>query len=72
MNAKARIGSAAWFGSITPVLTGLVASAALAVDYGHKAPVFCSEGGGCDAVRQTVFSAVLGVPTPIVSPNEIS
>ena len=49
-----------------PVLAGLAASAALAVDYLHPPPVFCSEGGGCEAVRQTAFAAPLGVPTPIV------
>jgi uncharacterized membrane protein/predicted DsbA family dithiol-disulfide isomerase len=66
MDRKARIGIAALLASMTPVLAGLVASAMLAVDYLHPTPVFCSEGGGCDAVRQTVFASVLGVPTPIV------
>ena len=65
MKGTARIGTIGLLASIAPVLTGLAASAVLAVDYVHPAPVFCSEGGGCEAVRQTAFAAVLGVPTPI-------
>jgi uncharacterized membrane protein/predicted DsbA family dithiol-disulfide isomerase len=65
-SAKANLGALALLGSIAPVLTGLAASAVLTVDYLRPTPVFCSEGGGCEAVRQTAFAAVLGVPTPIV------
>ena len=36
----------------------------LLVDYLRPAPVFCAEGGGCDAVKHTVFAAPLGVPMP--------
>jgi uncharacterized membrane protein/predicted DsbA family dithiol-disulfide isomerase len=30
------------------------------------APVFCSEGGGCDALRQTAYAHPLGVPLPVL------
>jgi len=63
---SAPIGFWAALASLVPVLAGLGASAVLAVDYLQPAPVFCSEGGGCEAVRKTAFAAVLGVPTPIV------
>jgi predicted DsbA family dithiol-disulfide isomerase/uncharacterized membrane protein len=48
------------------VLAALVASAALFVDYLKPAPVFCEEGGGCGAVKQTIFAHVYGVPTPAI------
>jgi len=51
-------------GSLLPVLAGLVASAMLVVDYTRPAPVFCTEGGGCDALRHTAFAMPLGVPLP--------
>jgi uncharacterized membrane protein/predicted DsbA family dithiol-disulfide isomerase len=66
MRGKANIGAATLLASLAPVLTGLAASAALAVDYLQPRPVFCSEGGGCEALRQTVFAEVLWVPTPVV------
>ncbi len=66
MGGKAGVGVLARLASVVPVLAGLVASAILAVDYLHPTPLFCSEGGGCDAVRQTAYAAVLGVPTPLV------
>ena len=50
---------------LLPALTGLVASAILAVDYVRPAPVFCDPSGGCGALRQTVFASFLHVPTPI-------
>jgi uncharacterized membrane protein len=49
---------------VGPVLAGLTASAALLVDYVRPAPIFCAEGGGCDAVKHTVFASPLGVPMP--------
>ena len=52
--------------SLLPALAGLVASAMLVVDYLRPAPVFCSEGGGCDALKHTAFAMPLGVPLPIV------
>jgi len=50
--------------SVVPAIAGLAASAVLAIDYSRPTPVFCSEGGGCEAVRQTAFAAVFGIPTP--------
>ncbi|MBV9948371.1 MAG: hypothetical protein JOZ69_16085, partial [Myxococcales bacterium] len=68
MNGNANPGvrrGAWWLGaSLLPVLGGLAASAMLAVDYARPHPVFCAEAGGCEAVRQTVFAAPLGVPMP--------
>jgi uncharacterized membrane protein/predicted DsbA family dithiol-disulfide isomerase len=52
--------------SLVPVLTALVASAALFVDSQRVAPVFCAEGGGCDALRHTAVAAPLGIPLPVV------
>ncbi|HEX4446171.1 MAG TPA: vitamin K epoxide reductase family protein, partial [Polyangiaceae bacterium] len=63
--AKSSTNALAAIASLVPALAGLAASAILAVDYLQPAPVFCSEGGGCTAVRATVFAGVLGVPTPI-------
>jgi predicted DsbA family dithiol-disulfide isomerase/uncharacterized membrane protein len=51
---------------LAPVLTGLVASAALAVDYLRPAPVFCAADSGCAALKQTAFASFLGVPTPLL------
>ena len=48
------------------VLCGLVASGALLVDTLRTRPVFCAEGGGCDAVQHSAFAAPLGVPLPLV------
>src|ERR1700678_1881544 len=50
---------------VLPVLVGLTASAALLVDYLRVSPVFCSEGGGCDAVKHTVLASPFGVPMPV-------
>ncbi len=66
MRPKANIGAAGLLASLVPALAGLAASAALAVDYLQPRPVFCSEDGGCGALRQTVFASLLSVPTPIV------
>jgi uncharacterized membrane protein/predicted DsbA family dithiol-disulfide isomerase len=66
MRGRANIGAAGLLASLLPVLAGLAASAALAVDYLQPRPVFCSEDGGCGALRQTVFAAVGPVPTPVV------
>ncbi len=44
----------------------LAASASLLVDYVRPAPVFCSEGGGCGALRKTVFAYPLGIPLPVL------
>jgi uncharacterized membrane protein/predicted DsbA family dithiol-disulfide isomerase len=60
------VGVVALAGSLLPVLAGLVASAMLLVDYTGPAPVFCVEGGGCDALKHTAFATPLGIPLPAV------
>jgi len=50
--------------SLSPALAGLAVSAMLAVDYRRSLPVFCSEGGGCEVAKHSIFAAFLGVPTP--------
>ncbi len=45
-------------------LLGLAASAILLADYLRPAPLFCDAGGGCDLVRQSAWSHLLGIPTP--------
>ncbi|HZU85535.1 MAG TPA: vitamin K epoxide reductase family protein, partial [Polyangiaceae bacterium] len=52
--------------SLVPALVGIGFSSALVVDYLRPRPVFCGEGGGCEAVRQTVFAAPFGVPLPVI------
>ncbi len=50
---------------LLPFAMGLFASAILLVDYVRPALIFCEEGGGCDAVRHTIFAAPFGIPTPL-------
>jgi uncharacterized membrane protein/predicted DsbA family dithiol-disulfide isomerase len=59
-------GALGLVGSILPVLAGLVASAMLVVDYTRPAPVFCVEGGGCDALKHTALAMPLGIPLPVL------
>jgi uncharacterized membrane protein/predicted DsbA family dithiol-disulfide isomerase len=66
MVSKRTVGALSLGSSLVPVLAGLIASAALLVDYVRPRPVFCAEAGGCDAVRHTAFAAPLGVPMPAV------
>ncbi len=66
MRSERSVDTLALAASLVPVFTGLVASAMLAVDYLRPIPVFCGEGGGCDAVRHTAFAAPLGVPMPLI------
>lgn len=49
---------------IAPFAVGVAASAILFVDYVRPALIFCEEGGGCDAVKHTIFAHVAGIPTP--------
>ena len=49
---------------IVPAFVSLMASAFLLIDYMRPTPVFCDPGGGCDAVKSTVFARPLGIPTP--------
>lgn len=65
MRSGRAIGAVGLALSLVPALAGLVASAMLAVDYLRPAPVFCVEGGGCDALKHTVYATPLGVPMPI-------
>ena len=58
-------GPAGLAGSLLPVAAGLVASAMLVVDYLRPAPVFCVEGGGCDALRHTAIATPMGIPLPL-------
>lgn len=57
----------AWFW-IVLVLTAaaIAASSALFIDYIRPGPVFCSEGGGCAALKHTGWGHPLGIPTPVI------
>ncbi len=66
MRSESSVSGVALAASLGPVLAGLVASAMLAVDYLRPAPVFCQEGGGCDALRHTALATPFGVPMPLV------
>jgi uncharacterized membrane protein/predicted DsbA family dithiol-disulfide isomerase len=66
MRGTANRAGLALVASLAPVLSALVASTALAIDYLRPTPVFCSEDGGCAALRQTAFAALFGVPTPVI------
>ena len=59
-------GLAGLVASVAAAVAGLAASAMLLVDYVRPAPVFCAEGGGCDALKHTVFAMPFGVPLPVV------
>jgi predicted DsbA family dithiol-disulfide isomerase/uncharacterized membrane protein len=64
--ANARLaGALGLAGSLLPVVAGLVASAMLVVDYLRPTPVYCVEGGGCDALRHTAIAMPLGIPLPL-------
>lgn len=62
--APSRLGSTLVVAALVPVLAALAASTMLAVDYVRPIPVFCSEGGGCDALKHTPLASLFGVPTP--------
>ena len=49
---------------VVPILAGLAASSMLLVDYVRPMPVFCEDGGGCDALKHTTIAHQFGVPTP--------
>jgi protein-disulfide isomerase/uncharacterized membrane protein len=51
---------------LVPIAAGLAASSMLLVDYLRPMPVFCEDGGGCDALKHTVIANALGVPTPAI------
>ncbi len=51
---------------LVPIAAGLTASSMLLVDYLRPMPVFCEDGGGCDALKHTVVAHAFGVPTPAI------
>ncbi|HEY6462399.1 MAG TPA: vitamin K epoxide reductase family protein, partial [Polyangiaceae bacterium] len=65
MVSEKTAGALGVVGSMVPAVAGVVASAMLLVDYVRRAPVFCVEGGGCDALRHTTIAMPLGVPLPL-------
>jgi uncharacterized membrane protein/predicted DsbA family dithiol-disulfide isomerase len=56
---------ARWAFVLLLLAVGLAASGALLIDYTTAAPVFCAEGGGCEALRQTAMARPLGIPLPL-------
>lgn len=50
---------------LLPPLVALVAASILLVDYVRPEPVFCAEGGGCQAIHQTAWARPFGVPMPV-------
>jgi protein-disulfide isomerase/uncharacterized membrane protein len=57
----------AWFWIVLVLCAAaLAASAALFIDYMRPGPVFCSEGGGCAALKHTAWGHPLGIPTPVI------
>src|SRR5450432_3976735 len=48
------------------LLIALGVSAALLIDYLRPLPAFCDVGSGCDQVRLSRFSSVLGIPLPFI------
>jgi protein-disulfide isomerase/uncharacterized membrane protein len=55
----------AWLFALS-TLAGLIASSILVVDYLRPIPVYCEEGGGCDAIKHTQEAMSFGVPTPLL------
>jgi protein-disulfide isomerase/uncharacterized membrane protein len=66
MNKSRSLGEVGFWASLVPATVGLVASGILFIDYVRPLPVFCAEGGGCDAVRRSAWAMPLGVPMPIL------
>ncbi len=46
--------------------SGLGASALLLAEYSSDAPSLCAVNGGCDAVRNSAFANLAGIPTPVL------
>lgn len=46
-------------------LLGLLVSGYLLVAYASAGPILCVGGHGCDTVRASKWSALLGIPTPL-------
>lgn len=66
MERTEKVGLAGALASTAVAAAGIAASAMLLVDYVRPAPVFCSEGGGCDALKHTIFATPYGVPLPLI------
>ena len=66
MNKSRTAGELGLWASVVPAIVGIIASAVLLVDYVRPLPAFCSEGGGCDAVRHSMWAMPFGVPMPVV------
>jgi uncharacterized membrane protein/predicted DsbA family dithiol-disulfide isomerase len=47
-------------------LIGLGVSAAMHVDYARPVSALCETGSGCDKVRASQFSHLLGIPVPVI------
>lgn len=45
-------------------ILGMLVSGYLLMAYLSEGPIVCSAGGGCDAVRASSYSFIVGVPTP--------
>jgi protein-disulfide isomerase/uncharacterized membrane protein len=57
----------AWFWLVLVLCAAAIAaSSALFIDYVRPGPVFCSEGGGCAALKHTAWGHPLGIPTPVI------
>jgi uncharacterized membrane protein/predicted DsbA family dithiol-disulfide isomerase len=48
------------------LLIALGVSAALLIDYLRPLPAFCDVGSGCDQVRLSRYSTILGIPLPLL------
>jgi uncharacterized membrane protein/predicted DsbA family dithiol-disulfide isomerase len=66
MPTQRTVGALGLAASALPVLAGLGASAMLVVDYLRPLPVFCSDGGGCDALKHTAYAMPFGIPLPLL------
>jgi uncharacterized membrane protein/predicted DsbA family dithiol-disulfide isomerase len=67
MGERRTVGALVLLATLAPVVSGLVASAALLVDYLRPRPVFCAAvASGCGAVRYSKFAAPLGIPLPAI------
>lgn len=47
-------------------LIGLGTSALLVAEYRQPVPALCGPGGGCEVVRSSSYSEILGIPLPIL------
>jgi len=48
------------------LLVALGVTAALLIDYLRPLPAFCDMGSGCSQVRLSRYSAILGIPLPVI------